>query len=64
MKEEKLYQCEVCGLHYENEQHAEDCYDYCSINNACSLEITKLSAEYKKAKVAQQDKNLIDKNSL
>lgn len=37
--------CEDCGLHYENEQDAKNCYTFCKEYNACSVEITKYSAE-------------------
>jgi len=42
------YKCEDCGLHYEDEKLAKDCYDFCAKNHACSVEITKHSIEHKK----------------
>lgn len=43
----ELYVCTECGLHYETEQIALDCYDFCTKNNACSVEITTYSIEAK-----------------
>jgi len=47
MNEKKIFQCVECGLHYETEQIALDCYDFCTKNNACSVEITTHSIEAK-----------------
>ncbi len=44
----EVYECKDCGLHYEEEQLAKDCYDFCTKNHACSVEITKHSIEHKK----------------
>lgn len=46
LKEE--YVCEDCGLHYENKEMADECFAFCTKNNACSIEITKHSIEHKK----------------
>jgi len=47
MGEKQLYQCPECGLHYEDEETAKQCEAFCKENNACSLEITKMSVEAK-----------------
>lgn len=47
MEEKKLYQCEACGLHYEDEQIAKECYEYCSTNNTCNFELIKQAVENK-----------------
>lgn len=48
MNEQKsTYQCEACGLHYEDEAMMKKCYEFCAEYNACSLEITKYSVETK-----------------
>lgn len=49
MEAQTFYQCKDCGLHYEDEETAQKCYEFCSKYQACSTEITKLSTEYKKA---------------
>ncbi len=48
MNNKKLYKCEDCGLHYDDEQLAKDCYDFCTKNQACNVEITEKSEEHKK----------------
>ena len=45
MSDKVLYQCPVCGLHYESEEVAKECEAYCTQHNGCSLDITKLSVE-------------------
>jgi hypothetical protein len=47
--EPKLYQCHECGLHYEDEQIAQQCEAYCKEHHGCSLEITHHSVERKQA---------------
>lgn len=42
---ETLYACEVCGFIYKEKLWAEKCQDYCTKNNACSLEITSHAVE-------------------
>jgi hypothetical protein len=48
MAEKQLFQCSVCGLHYENKEIAKKCEAYCKEHNGCSLDITKLSVERNK----------------
>jgi hypothetical protein len=45
MTQDAMYKCEECGLHYNEEQYAKDCYAYCKAHNACSIDITKCSIE-------------------
>lgn len=45
MDDDKLYKCEDCGLHYRDDTLAQACYEFCTKNNACSIEITKHSIE-------------------
>lgn len=47
--EEDTYQCQECGLHYEDERTAKQCYEYCKEHKACSIEITGQSIEHQKA---------------
>ena len=47
MSDTVLYQCSECALHYENEQIAKQCEDYCKEYQGCSMDITKLSVERK-----------------
>jgi len=44
----QLYKCEDCGLHYEDKETADACYDFCTKNHACNVEITKNSIEHKR----------------
>ncbi len=44
--DEKLFKCDICGLHYREESFAKECYDWCSTHNgSCNTEITKHSVE-------------------
>lgn len=36
-----LYQCEECGLKYENKEIAEKCQAWCKEHKSCNLEIIK-----------------------
>ena len=40
-----LYQCVDCGLHYTDPRKAEACFQHCTTQHACNLEITKHSVE-------------------
>ena len=42
-----LYQCEECGLHYEDEDIAKKCQAWCAETQSCSLEIIKHAVENK-----------------
>lgn len=44
----ELYQCEVCGFHYERKEWAEQCEAWCKEHNSCNLEITGNAEENKK----------------
>lgn len=43
----KLYQCKVCGLHYESKELAKRCDEFCREHHACGLDIIKHSVEEK-----------------
>ena len=45
MPGKKLFKCQQCGLHYEDEKISKQCAAFCKQYNGCSLEITKLSVE-------------------
>ncbi len=45
MPDKIVYECPVCGLHYENEQIAKQCEGFCIANNSCNLQITQNSVE-------------------
>ncbi len=51
---ENTYSCRICGLHYESRKMAEKCYNWCSLHNACSMEITAHSVERTRAPVSKQ----------
>jgi len=55
MKEKKLFKCENCGLHYGDEQLSKDCYDFCTKNKACNVEITVHSEEHKELLKQRKD---------
>lgn len=42
---EKLYQCEICGFHYRDEETAQKCEAWCKEYNSCNTEIIKLAIE-------------------
>lgn len=44
----EVYQCEVCGFHYESKELAEKCEAWCKEHNSCNLEITGNAEENKK----------------
>lgn len=48
MKEENLFNCDVCGLHYDDKETVDECSKFCLKNHACSVEITRKSEEHKK----------------
>lgn len=41
----ELYQCEECGLKYENEEIAEKCQAWCKEHKSCNLDIIKDAVE-------------------
>jgi predicted RNA-binding Zn-ribbon protein involved in translation (DUF1610 family) len=43
----KLYQCEECGFHYENEETAKKCEEWCKEHASCNIEITARAEENK-----------------
>jgi len=47
MADKLLFECPECGLHYENQQIAKQCEDYCKEYQGCSMDITKFSEERK-----------------
>lgn len=40
-KIEDSYECEECGLRYENRELAEQCEQWCKEHSSCNLEITQ-----------------------
>jgi len=44
----KSFFCQECKFHYETEELAKKCEEYCKKYNSCSLEITKYALENKK----------------
>lgn len=40
-----LYQCEECGLKYENKEIAEKCQAWCSQHKSCNLDIIKYAVK-------------------
>ena len=44
----ELYQCEECGLHYEDREWAEKCEAWCREHKSCNIEITAHAEENKK----------------
>ncbi len=36
---QKVYYCSVCGYGYANEALANECEEYCTTHNSCSLQI-------------------------
>lgn len=40
-----VFQCSTCKLHYTDQDLARQCEEFCTRNNACSVEITKHSIE-------------------
>lgn len=36
-----LFVCDACGFAYNDEKTAAACEAYCTVHNACSLEITR-----------------------
>lgn len=47
--EKDIFICEVCGFGYVDKETAQDCEDFCSTNDMCSIEITKKAIYYPKA---------------
>ncbi|MEM3178178.1 MAG: hypothetical protein QXT36_03280 [Candidatus Micrarchaeaceae archaeon] len=46
---EKLFKCDICGLHYRDEKLAKMCHDWCSAHNSCNLSIARHSVEAQKS---------------
>ena len=42
-----VYQCEDCGLHYEDKDIATQCENFCREKGMCSMELTAQSIERK-----------------
>jgi hypothetical protein len=36
----ETYKCEECGLHYETEEQAEECENFCRDKGVCDFDIT------------------------
>jgi hypothetical protein len=51
-----MYKCSECGLHYEDEQLADECYKFCKEYKACSLKISQQSVEAKKHSKEQKER--------
>ncbi len=41
------YKCVECGFHYETEEKAEECENFCKDKGVCNFDITKKSLERK-----------------
>lgn len=41
----ELYQCEECGLKYENKETAEKCQAWCKEHKSCNLDIIKYAVK-------------------
>jgi len=48
MDKKEVFQCEECGLHYNDETITQQCAAFCKENSACSIEITQNSLESSK----------------
>lgn len=46
-KDEILYACPECGLHYPDAQAAKQCEAWCQEHRSCNLEITRAAVENK-----------------
>lgn len=46
---EQTYICKVCGLHYEKEELAQKCNEFCTKHKACNTNIIKYSIEQQTA---------------
>lgn len=42
-----LFQCEECGLSYENMEWAQKCEEWCKEHHSCNLEIIKHATKMK-----------------
>lgn len=42
---DNLYQCDECGLRYEDREIAEECERFCREHNACNTEIIGQSVD-------------------
>ncbi len=51
-KENELYECDKCHLHYSSKELARKCSEWCSTHTSCNLEVIKFSVE------AQRDSGL------
>lgn len=63
MNKPEPYQCPECGLHYDDEQTAKDCYEFCTKNHACSIEVTRHSVEYRRLTKKPEDSESGDNES-
>lgn len=48
IKEENIYQCSECGLHYRDKELAKQCKAFCKKHKACSMEIAPQAVENEK----------------
>jgi uncharacterized protein with PhoU and TrkA domain len=39
------YNCDICGLHYNSQELAEECYKWCSKHDSCNLKVASRSLE-------------------
>jgi len=56
VSDKSVYQCQVCKLHYESKELAQQCEAFCSANTACSFEISQHSVEYQQLIARRQQK--------
>lgn len=43
----KYFKCPICGFYYKTRELAQECENFCSKYNSCSLEITKHAVKIK-----------------
>ena len=48
--QQALYDCSICKLHFEDEQTAKECEEWCRNNDSCNLAIASKSIEARKSK--------------
>lgn len=49
-KVKQIYQCPICGFHYEDEMTAKKCEAWCREHKSCNIQIIKESFESQKVK--------------
>lgn len=39
------YKCEVCGFHFQTQENAQACEDYCNTHGGCSSDLAQKALE-------------------